>query len=85
VASVLASFDISMVVADPAPVADASLPSSPPTLVYFRWHGSPRVYWSRYGEEAIAALAGRVRSLAVANSVWCVFDNTASGAAIENA
>ena len=50
-----------------------------------RLHGSPRTYWSRYDENAIAALAANIRRLSTAEHVWCVFDNTASGAAIENA
>ena len=33
----------------------------------------------------IATLAATVRSIPTAEEVWCVFDNTASGAAIENA
>ena len=33
----------------------------------------------------IATLADTVRSIPSAEEVWCVFDNTASGAAIENA
>ena len=54
-------------------------------VAYFRLHGSPRKYWSRYDENYIATLAATVRSIATAEEVWCVFDNTASGAAIENA
>jgi len=42
------------------------------------------MYWSRYDENAIATLAGTFRKT-TAEQVWCVFDNTASGAAIENA
>ena len=38
-----------------------------------------------FDANAIAALAMTVRSLAAAAEVWCVFDDTASGAAIENA
>jgi uncharacterized protein YecE (DUF72 family) len=53
-------------------------------MAYFRLHGSPRTYWSRYDENAIATLAGTLARTA-AEQVWCVFDNTASGAAIENA
>ena len=41
--------------------------------------------WSRYDETAIAALAATIGRLSTAEQVWCVFDNTASGAAIENA
>ena len=51
---------------------------------YFRLHGSPRAYWSRYDNNAIAALAATIGSIATPQ-VWCVFDNTASGAATENA
>ena len=54
-------------------------------VAYFRLHGSPRTYWSRYDEPAITALAATVGTMAAAEEVWCVFDNTASGAAIENA
>jgi uncharacterized protein YecE (DUF72 family) len=43
------------------------------------------MYWSRYDENVIAALAGTLDRLSTAAQVWCVFDNTASGAALENA
>jgi uncharacterized protein YecE (DUF72 family) len=43
------------------------------------------MYWSRYDEAYIATLARTVRSVPAAEEVWCLFDNTASGAAIENA
>lgn len=85
VTALLASVDISRVAADPPPVPEAGDPSGATGLAYFRWHGSPRTYWSRYAEGAIAALAGRVRALDAGTEVWCVFDNTAAGAAIDNA
>ena len=85
VASLLDRYEISRVAADPPPVPEATAPSGWPHVAYFRLHGSPRMYWSRYDEHAIATLAMTVRSLATAAEVWCVFDNTASGAAIENA
>jgi uncharacterized protein YecE (DUF72 family) len=53
-------------------------------MAYFRLHGSPRPYWSRYDENAIVTLAATL-DRTTAEQVWCVFDNTASGAAIENA
>ena len=75
---------MSRVAADPAPVpAAASLGES--RLVYFRLHGSPRTYWSKYGEQYLDTLATIVHGLLKADEVWCIFDNTASGAAIENA
>ena len=63
---------------------DAAGPAGWARVAYFRLHGSPRTYWSRYDENAIAALAATV-GISTAEQVWCVFDNTASGAAIENA
>ena len=69
----------------PAPLPNATAPAGWPRLAYFRLHGSPRTYWSRYDEIAIATLAATVRTISTAAEVWCVFDNTASGAAIENA
>ena len=76
---------ISRVAADPPPVPSAAVPAGWSRLAYFRLHGSPRKYWSRYGEGDVATLAATVRNLPTAEEVWCVFDNTASGAAIENA
>ena len=63
----------------------AAVPAGWPGVAYFRLHGSPRKYWSRYEEHYIATLALTLRSIPTAAAVWCVFDNTASGAAIENA
>ncbi len=54
-------------------------------LTYYRLHGSPRKYWSRYPLERIRAWAVELRSHAERGEVWCIFDNTASGAAAENA
>ncbi|MGZ8818446.1 MAG: DUF72 domain-containing protein [Mycobacterium sp.] len=85
VASLLDRYDISRVAADPPPVLEATVAAGSPRVAYFRLHGSPRTYWSRYSEKDIATLAATVGSLSTAAEVWCVFDNTASGAAIENA
>jgi uncharacterized protein YecE (DUF72 family) len=85
VASLLDRYGISRVAAHPPPVPEATVPAGWPRLAYYRLHGSPRKYWSRYDEDDIATLAATVRRVATAEEVWCVFDNTASGAAIENA
>jgi uncharacterized protein YecE (DUF72 family) len=85
VASLLNCYGISRVAADPPPVPEATVPAGWPRVAYFRLHGSPRKYWSRYDESNIATLATIVRGISTAKEVWCVFDNTASGAAIENA
>jgi len=77
---------IARVAADPAPIAGADEPGGWSGLVYYRWHGSPRIYYSDYDAAALAALHKR---LAVQRKggvpAWCIFDNTASGAALGNA
>jgi uncharacterized protein YecE (DUF72 family) len=83
--ALLDRYAISRVAADPARVPCAAVPAAFPRIAYFRLHGSPRTYWSRYDDAYLAALASIIRRLTVAEEVWCVFDNTAAGAAIENA
>lgn len=74
----LEHYAVDRVLADPAPVWQKSDFTESP--FYVRLHGKPKVYYSSYGEEEIHAFM----KLLAADS-WCVFDNTASGAAIENA
>lgn len=54
-------------------------------LAYYRLHGSPRKYWSRYEPDRIQRWAAEIANLRRALPVWCIFDNTASGAALANA
>ena len=82
--ALLDRYRISRAAADPPPVPAALAPAAWRVLAYFRLHGSPRPYWSRYDEHYIATLA-TASSVQRAGEVWCIFDNTASGAAIENA
>jgi uncharacterized protein YecE (DUF72 family) len=82
----LAEFRIARVAADPAVVPSAAEPGGAPDLCYFRLHGSPRVYWSDYGAEQIEHHAERMKQAeAEGRTAWCIFDNTAAGAATENA
>lgn len=85
VTSLLKRYRIGRVAADPPPVSEAIRPAGWPDVAYFRLHGSPRTYWSRYDEPAIMSLATTIGAITTAEQVWCVFDNTASGAAVENA
>ena len=78
-------FKVSRVAADPAVTAAAAKPGGWAKTVYFRLHGSPRKYYSSYSEEYLQALAKQMRQLQKTAAVWCVFDNTASGAACQNA
>ena len=80
----LERYRVSRVAADPPPVPAAIAPAGRREVAYFRLHGSPRMYWSRYDQQFIASLATAISSLP-AEEVWCIFDNTASGSAIENA
>ena len=54
--------------------------------MYLRLHGTPRVYYSSYEQPLLRALAARLLQAAEeAQEVWCILDNTASGAAAANA
>lgn len=54
-------------------------------VVYHRWHGSPRIYYSSYGEDWLRARAPELRGWPAGAERWCIFDNTASGAALADA
>lgn len=77
---------IARVLADPVRHAAGALPGGWPDAVYVRLHGTPRMYYSAYQPGLIGALASRI-ALAIreGRTVWCVFDNTAAGAAADNA
>jgi uncharacterized protein YecE (DUF72 family) len=77
---------IARVAAGPAPRADAAVPGGWNGLAYYRWHGSPRIYFSDYDAGALASLRERIKEhRARGVPTWCIFDNTASGAALGNA
>jgi uncharacterized protein YecE (DUF72 family) len=82
--AMLRRYRIGRVAADPAILPAAAQPGGWPGLVYYRMHGSPRMYWSDYEAARLADLANALRKLP-RGTVWCVFDNTASGAAAGNA
>ena len=84
-ARLLERYRIARVAADPPPAPGGDLPGGWPGIVYLRLHGSPRKYWSRYDEPALATLAAAIRAVPAEVDAWCMFDNTASGAALENA
>jgi uncharacterized protein YecE (DUF72 family) len=82
----MTEYSIGRVAADPSIVPDAAAPGACMQLCYFRWHGSPRMYYSSYDEFALGNLAKLVSTTASeAQDVWCIFDNTALGAALSNA
>lgn len=77
-ADLLKTYSIDPVLADPAVVWAAPDFSDPPR--YVRLHGRPKIYYSSYTSDEL-----RTFSKLLTPGAWCVFDNTASGAAAENA
>ncbi len=85
--ALLAAHNVSRVIADPPPVPIA-LQAPPPVsdAVYLRLHGSPEIYRSTYSAAYLDSLGQWINLQREAGlSVWCVFDNTANGAALGNA
>jgi len=90
---VLASLQVSRAAADPARWPEAAVPGGwlgpegdgRGAVLYHRWHGSPRIYWSRYEPSWIGERAHALRQWPPEADRWCIFDNTAGGAAIANA
>jgi uncharacterized protein YecE (DUF72 family) len=67
------------------PPAGQPGPHIPTTdLAYLRLHGSPKIYYSDYPAAFLDTLATELREHAAPGS-WCIFDNTATGAALFNA
>jgi uncharacterized protein YecE (DUF72 family) len=82
----LVSLQISRVAADPALAPGAVEPGGWPDFVYYRLHGSPRVYFSPYGPAYLETLAAKLRAHADSGkTTYCIFDNTALGEATLNA
>jgi uncharacterized protein YecE (DUF72 family) len=83
--ALLVRHHVARVAADPAPFAQAASPGGWPGLVYYRLHGSPRMYWSRYDIARLAVWAEALRGVPPSVDAWCIFDNTGSGSALPNA
>jgi len=80
------SHAISRAAVDPARVAAAALPGGAQGWRYWRWHGSPRMYYSDYPDAALANLAAHVvQHPGQAQAPWVIFDNTAHAFASANA
>ena len=88
----LTEFRVARVAADPVPVpvpspfaALAAQPGGWGGLAYYRLHGSPMIYRSAYAPEFLEKLATSVQNNPQRSvPTWCIFDNTAEGAAMGN-
>lgn len=81
--ALLVTFRVVRAAADPPRAAGLEEPGGWRGLVYYRWHGSPRPYFSPYSPEQLRALAVKVSGCGC--DAWCIFDNTGSGSAAGNA
>ena len=70
---------VARVAADPAIVPEAGEPGGWTGLSYWRLHGSPRMYYSTYPAKELVRLGDAIAG--VEGEAWCIFDNTAAGAA----
>lgn len=81
----LAALRVARVAADPARCAGAGEPGGWRGLSYWRLHGSPVIYRSSYADRIDHFAAALRAEAAAGRETWCVFDNTASSAAIGDA
>ncbi|MDB5615394.1 MAG: hypothetical protein JWQ22_3047 [Devosia sp.] len=81
VSELLRAYAIGRVYADPQERHLQALAADP--LCYLRLHGSPKVYYSAYSKPELERYASLLK--AATTPAWCIFDNTASGAAIGDA
>lgn len=80
--ALLAAYRVAQVAADPALSPAAAQPGGWDGLAYYRLHGSPTIYRSPYSAQYLDTLARTLtRHRAAGTPVWCIFDNTAEGAA----
>ena len=83
--ALMAERRVARVAADPARYEGGGEPGGWRGLAYWRLHGSPVMYRSSYADR-IAGYAARMATEAAAGrDAWCVFDNTASSAAAQDA
>ncbi|MGO4128828.1 DUF72 domain-containing protein [Inquilinus sp. YAF38] len=77
---------VARVAADPVRAPGDGEPGGWQGLVYYRLHGSPRIYYSDYDEAVLAGMRRRLQAHRAAGvPAWCIFDNTAAFAALGNA
>lgn len=81
--ALLDSFGVTRVDADPVVAGGVAGGGGSAAFRYTRLHGSPRIYYSGYDSAVLAAVAAAL--LDAAAPQWCIFDNTAAGAATADA
>ncbi len=82
--ALLKTVRVARVIADPARAAEARHAAGDRATRYYRLHGSPRTYYSSYATEFLERIAEELVQQQPNTEAWCIFDNTASGAAMAN-
>lgn len=80
----MTDLNVARVASDPAPAENACLPGGNCHFAYFRWHGSPHMYYSNYLSAQLDDFIAHV-NMRHRGRTWCIFDNTARYAAWGNA
>jgi len=80
----LEAHGVGRVGADPPCAEDGGEPAASTRVIYYRLHGSPQMYYSSYTPGFLDCLAEKIGAIR-RTPVWCIFDNTARGAATLNA
>lgn len=79
-------YRIARVAADPARVPSAAHVAGHGDWNYWRWHGSPKIYYSAYDDAQLQSLAAELMGHSRPDRpAWCILDNTAAGHAIADA
>ena len=80
--SLLRRMGVARVAADPATTPAAAFPGGWSGLKYWRLHGSPDIYRSSYADRINHYADLLLQEARGPGDIWCIFDNTASSAAI---
>ncbi|MFA7893160.1 DUF72 domain-containing protein [Pseudomonas putida] len=82
----LIDLQVGQVGASPSRFALDGQPSGWPGIAYWRLHGVPVLYRSAYSDQCLRQLGMLVECAQAQGAItWCIFDNTASGAAAGDA
>jgi uncharacterized protein YecE (DUF72 family) len=79
-----ARFGVTRVSAHPVPWHCPGKALQEGDFAYLRLHGAPRIYYSSYSPEFLNGICSQIAGDAQGET-WCIFDNTAEGAAWPNA
>ena len=81
---ILQELMVTRVAADPTKADNGLAPGGWRGLTYYRLHGSPVIYRSSYADR-LDEIAAQIRLEQAERDTWCIFDNTASSAALGDA